>query len=446
MGRKVDIPEYIKSVLKIYNDAGFEAFIVGGAVRDILLEKIPHDYDIASSATPDEGLEILAQKGLHTIDMSKKHGTIIVMSDGNQVEITTYRIDGEYADSRHPDSVLFTRSIDEDVKRRDFTMNALYIDREGNLVDKVGGESDIANRLIRTCGDPDKRFNEDALRILRALRFSANLGFTIESKTSESILKNYRLIGEISKERIASEFVKLLTGRYASRVIKEYLEVFAFIIPELGVMKGFDQKSKYHDKDLLEHTLAVLDGVMPRSDELCLAALLHDIGKPAVFTVGEDGYGHMHQHNIVSSEIATRFMDEYKFSNAFKKLVTDLIMLHDTFPSTKSSIRKYVSEYSLEFFKELSSLQRADIGAHSEYGKNRISILEERDTILEEIIRDQECLSIKDLKISGSDIIELGIPSGPRVGSILRDVFDKVLEEKIPNESEALLEYVRKLV
>lgn len=440
------IPQTVRKVLTLYNEAGFEAYIVGGAARDIMLGKLPHDFDIASSATPDEGIALLTDAGVHTIDTSKKHGTIIAIVDDEQIEITTYRVESDYADTRHPDSVTFTRTIEEDVVRRDFTMNAIYIDANGMPVDLMGGIEDINNHIIRACGDPDKRFNEDALRILRALRFKATLGFEIDKLTNDAIWRNCELIRKLSKERIVSELLKLLNGTYACDVIREYLDIIDIFIPYMARMRGFDQKSVYHDKDLLEHTLAVVSGLEVKTDELLVAALLHDVGKPDVFTIGEDGHGHMKKHNLASVEIASRFLDEYKFPNAFKKKVLDLIYMHDMHPEKKSSIKKYIAEYSLEFFDELTVLQRADINAHSEFGRKRIEILKNREAIIEEILKVGECLSIKDLKINGSDVISCGVPKGPEVGNVLNSIFEKVLEGEVPNERDALLKLVGELI
>ena len=440
-------PSYTEKILAIYHDAGFNAYVVGGAARDIIMGKTPHDYDVATDASPDEGLRLLAIEGVKTIDTSKKHGTIVAVLMGEQIEITTFRVDGDYEDNRHPTNVKLTRNIEEDVARRDFTMNAIYIDKDGKYTDLFGGVSDIENKIIRTVGDPHKRFTEDALRILRALRFSAVLGFTIEEETSKTIFELKDLLMNISCERINEELCKLIVGKHASSVIREYLEVFSLFIPELLRMRGFDQHSRYHDRDLLEHTLSVLDGLPEDKDaNLGLAALLHDTGKPDVFVMDEDGYGHMKKHNLESVKIATRFLEAYKFSNADKKEIEDLVLLHDSFPEKKASLRRYMSEYSLEFFKRLSLLQRADIMAHSEFGKKRISLLEDRDRKIQEILDDDECFRIKDLKINGKDVMDLGVSEGREVGRILRDVFDKVLEGELPNEREELLLYARGLL
>ena len=440
-------PSYTEKILSVYSKAGYKAYVVGGAARDIIMGKTPHDYDVATDASPDEGLSLLASENIKTIDTSKRHGTIVAIVEGEQVEITTFRVDGDYEDNRHPTEVRLTRNIEEDVARRDFTMNAIYIDRDGKPTDLFGGLEDIENKTIRAVGDPRKRFEEDALRILRALRFSASLGFAIEKETSDAIFELKDLLNNISCERINDEMCKLIVGRYASSVIRDYLEVFSLFIPELLRMRGFDQHSRYHDKDLLEHTLCVLDGLPEDKDaNLGLAALLHDTGKPDVFVMDEDGYGHMKKHNLKSLDIADAFLTKYKFSNADKKEIEDLILLHDTFPEKKPTLRKYMSEYSEDFLKKLTSLQRADIMAHSAFGKERLKLLDDRARRVAEIIASNDCFRKKDLMINGRDIMDLGVKEGREVGKILEQVFDKVLEGELPNEKEQLLLYAKGLL
>ena len=446
MRTKNIFPDYVTKVLRLYNEKGFKAYVVGGAARDIIMGRIPDDYDVASNASPEEGITILNEAGIKTIDTSKKHGTIVAHLDGENIEITTFRVEGTYEDHRHPSSVTLSRNIEDDVARRDFTMNAIYIDPKGEPVDLFGGVNDINDKVIRAVGDPQERFTEDALRILRALRFSAVLGFKIEEKTSEAIFKTTDLLNEISEERIAEEFRKLITGKNASNIIREYTDVFGIFIPEIMRMKGFDQKSTYHDMDLLEHTLSVLDLIEPKDTNLCIAALLHDIGKPDVFKIDEQGIGHMKLHNIESRKISEVFLDKYKFSNEEKKDILDLVYLHDVFPKTKPKIRRYLSEYSVEFMERLAILQKADILSHSAKGRERMVLLEDRQKLIEEIIRDNDCFKMKDLKIGGRDLMDLGVEEGRRVGEILKDVFDKVLEGELPNDRDELILYVKSIL
>jgi len=440
------LPSYITDILSLYGQNGFKAYVVGGAARDIIMGKKPHDYDIATDATPDEGTELLSAHGIKTVDLAKRHGTLVAVLDDNNIEITTFRVEGKYEDHRHPSSVLLTRNIEDDVKRRDFTMNAVYIDENGEFVDLFGGMKDIEDGVIRAVGDPSMRFEEDALRILRALRFSAVLGFTIEEKTSEALLLKKDLLRDISPERITEELKKTVTGRYSPDVIRRYIDVFSVIIPELKRMEGFDQHSSYHDRDLLEHTLSVLSLLENREPDLCLAALLHDIGKPDVFVLDDMGFGHMKKHQEVSYRIALNFLEKYRFPNDEKKEIGDLVRLHDAFPETRSAVRRYLSEYSPEFMKKLSDLQRADIMSHSEKGRKRMDLLKIREDLTEEILRDNDCIKIKDLKISGDDIIGLGEKEGKKVGLILNDVFEKVIEGELKNDREELLLYVKSIL
>ena len=447
MDKRAELPSYAKIVLGAYKEAGFEAYVVGGAARDIIMGKEPHDYDVATNAMPDEGLELLEKLNIKTVDTSKKHGTIVAIVEGEQVEITTYRVDGDYEDLRHPVNVTLTRNVEEDVWRRDFTMNAIYLDENGEVKDITGGVSDIENGIIRTCGEPQKRFGEDALRILRALRFSAVLGFKIDEETSKCIFEMKDLLKKISGERIRVELGKLLLGKNAASVIREYLEVLSVFVPELIRMKDFDQKSRYHDKDLLEHTLAVLEGVRECGDaNLAFAALLHDVGKPDVFKIDEFGYGHMKLHHIESCKIAKRFLDDYKFSNDDKEEISELIYNHDTFPESKATVKKYMSRYSLEFLRKLAILQRADIRAHSDFGKTREALLDQREKTIEQIVADNECFKIKDLQVNGNDLIDIGVPKGREVGNVLNEIFNLVIEGELDNEKETILAFVKETV
>ena len=446
MRRSEIFPDYVTKILRLYDGSGFKAYVVGGAARDIIMGQMPHDYDVASDSSPEEGIALLNAAGIKTIDTSKKHGTIVANIDGKNIEITTFRVEGTYEDHRHPSSVQLTRNIEEDVSRRDFTMNSIYIGYDGEPVDLYGGVKDIEDKVIRAVGDPVERFTEDALRILRALRFSATLGFAIEENTSGAIFKTMDLLKEISEERIAEEFRKLIIGSNASSVIREYLDIFGIFIPEIVRMRNFDQKSSYHDMDLLEHTLSVLDLIEQKDTDLCIAALLHDIGKPDVFRIDEQGFGHMKLHHIESKRITEVFLDKYKFSNDEKKDILDLVYLHDVFPKTRPSVRRYLSEYSPEFMQRLAILQKADILSHSAKGKARMVLLEDRQKLIEEIIRDNDCLKMKDLQIGGRDLMDLGVNEGKRIGDILKDVFDKVLEGELPNKRDELILYVRSIL
>lgn len=439
------IPAYCSEVIDIIRERGYEAYVVGGAVRDLISGKIPHDYDLASSARPEELLKIFQEFGFRVIaETGLKHGTVSVINKGEILEITSFRADGVYSDSRHPDRVSFSTDIREDVKRRDFTMNALYLDSEGNVKDLVGGIEDIKNRIIRTVGDPKMRFSEDALRIMRALRFASLNGFDIDANTSKAMYECRELLKEISSERIHTELTGILCGRYASKVIRENVDILSVIIPELKIMEGFDQKSDYHHLDILEHTLCVLDNIPlnqdgRRDETLAYAALMHDMGKPRAFRVGEDGKGHMDRHPLYSVEISARIAAELKFSNELRDNIMELVRFHDVFvkPQEKS-VNRLMRKLPAELLSKLFILQRADILAHSPKGRKREEILDSIIAIHDELINRKVPLSIKDLAINGNDLINLGVKPGPLLGKILNVLLDKVADGEINNNCEDL--------
>ena len=444
------LPRYCSSVIRLINDAGYEAYVVGGAVRDLISGKEPHDYDMASSARPEELISIMEDAGLRTlIETGLKHGTVTVMSEGELLEITTFRSDGDYSDARHPDSVSFSTDIEEDVKRRDFTINALYLDADGHVRDAVGGVADIKNHTIRAVGDPGLRFSEDALRIMRGLRFASVLGFDIDPDTRAAMLEKKELLHAISAERIRTELTGLICGKDASRVIRENVDILSVIIPELEVMEGFDQRSEYHHLDLLEHTLCVLDNIPlgednKRDEALSYSALFHDIGKPATFTVDEDGKGHMKGHPKYSASIALGIADKLKFSNDLKDRVGHLVRLHDTFVKPdKKSVHRFMCRYPADLLDQLEILQRADIIAHSPKGRERMDTLKEISKIRKELTEEDVPLSVKDLAINGNDLIRLGVAPGPHMGEILDDLLKKVIAGEIKNNCEELVTIVR---
>lgn len=448
------IPVHIKRVMDILKDAGYQVYIVGGAVRDYLRGVDINDYDLTTDAVPEMVASLMEGAGFKIIDNNSfKFGTVVVIDpdDNNaKAEITTFRSDLGYADARHPDEVLFARSIEEDAARRDFTVNALYMDADGDIKDPTGlGKMDIEAKLIRAVGDPATRFCEDALRILRAVRFEAQTGFGIEQETSLAMMGNAILLKKISAERIFAELTKTVTAPGGPRAIRDSLEVMSVIIPELAIQKGFDQRSKYHDRDLLTHTLDVLDGVPVNEDGLkdtsvAYAALLHDIGKPEVFTVDEFGFGHMKKHTVAGVKIAERVADELKFPKQLRHEVTEMVLYHDSFPpSDKKSVKLFISMFGFELTQKLFTLQRADILAHSELGMGRLTKLGEIMAVYDEIKEEDPCLTVRQLAISGRDILEMGYPEGPEVGKILSHVLDKVIAETLPNNKEDLLDYVK---
>ena len=446
------IPDYVLKIMKLIEGSGFVAFVAGGAVRDIALGNDPHDYDVATSAMPGETIEIFKNAGIEYFDTGAKHGTVTAVTDGGNVEVTTFREDGGYSDLRRPDEVVFKTTIEEDVRRRDFTINAMYMDPEGRICDPTGGLADCGQHLIRAVGDPVKRFGEDALRILRGIRFVSKLGFDIEPDTLKAMEALAEELKSISGERIASELTGIVTGRYAPKALRCGWKVLSVIIPELAVCHGFDQKSKYHDKDVFEHTMEVLENIpytedAGRDPELAMAALFHDLGKPECFVIGRSGAGHMKGHPLVSRLICERVLTELRFPKQFILNVCLLVRLHDTYVDTdRIAVHKFMSEYPDDIIEKLQILQRADILAHSVLGLKRLEHLEELIKIGAELRASGAVFDIKDLEIDGNDIIGLGAAKGPEIGKILGRVFEYYLEEKCPNNREDLLEEAKRIL
>ena len=446
--QEIRIPSGAKKILKMLEDRGFKAYVVGGCVRDILRGEEPHDWDITTSATPDEMHEVFAD--IKTVDTGAKHGTITVIpEDGELYEVTTFRIDGEYKDGRHPETVEFVTSLEGDLARRDFTMNAIAMDQAGNIVDPFGGEEDIKGRTIRCVGDPDRRFAEDGLRILRALRFASVLGFKIEDNTAGSIRRNSRLLEKISAERVNVELTKLLCGEYVLDVLLGYREVITTVIPELAPAIGFKQNSIWHCYDVYDHiahSVAAYEG----SDE-CIktALLLHDIGKPFCYTEDEEGHGHFYGHGKISVDMAEKILDRLKYSNARKGRILDLIRYHDMRiePEVKAC-RKAMGRLGTELFFDLAEVRRADKLAQSDYAREKeFAQMDEILRIAREIAASDDCLDLKTLAVNGDDLMrELKIEPGKKVGEILSHLLDKVLSDELANEKDLLLEYARKEV
>lgn len=439
----LQIPTYAKRAMDLLNAAGFECYAVGGCVRDSLLGKEPNDWDITTIALPEEIEDVFSD--YRVIETGIKHGTVTVMIDGEPLEITTYRIDGEYKDNRHPSDVTFTRNLREDLARRDFTINALALSADGEIVDEFGGRDDLSHGIIKCVGSPDKRFLEDALRIMRALRFSATLDFDIDEATSESIHRNRELLGNIAIERVTDELLKLLVGA-GPRVVDillEYRDVFAVIIPELEPCFDFDQQNKHHIYDVYEHISHSVGEAEPQPD-IRLAMLLHDIGKPHCFTVGADGMGHFYSHADIGADIAADILKRLKVSNEFYDTVWALVKYHyyPVEPNLKS-VRRRLAKFGPELFDKILLVKLADNFAHNmETGDYSGEINAVRDLIPEAM---KQCFSIKDLDIDGNDLIALGVEKGPRMGEILTLLLEEVMDEKLPNEKSKLIERVKVL-
>ncbi len=439
----MELPQSIAEILAKLEVAGFEAYIVGGCVRDSLMGIQPHDFDITTSALPEETMAVFAE--YKVIPTGLKHGTVTVLFDGEPVEITTYRVDGDYADGRHPDEVRFTRSLSEDVARRDFTMNGIAYSPTRGLFDEFGGAEDIRRGLIRCIGDPDKRFTEDALRILRALRFSAVLGFGIEEQTALSIRRNVGLLKNVSGERILVEVSKLLCGSNCGEVLRGYPEVMAQIIPELAPCIGYEQHSRFHSLTLYEHLAEAVENC-PNEAGIRLAMLLHDIGKPMTQTEDDSGEWHFYAHAEKSAELADIALLRFHASNALRERVREIIRYHGMVPeNTDRFIRRRLSKHGLALFRDIMLAHIADDSAKAEFAKERIPLWREIIRRAEEIDAQQPCLSVKQLAIGGKELAVL-IPPSPKTGETLNYLLAGVLDGRFQNEREELLVQARRFL
>ena len=437
--------ENVRIALRVLEQGGFEAWLVGGCVRDALLGRPCSDIDIASDAHWQDVERLFEERGFATHQTGVAHGTLTVVVNGQPFEITTYRCDGAYKDSRHPDSVRFVSNIEEDLARRDFTINAMAYHPEHGLIDPYGGKDDLAHGVIRAVGDPKKRFDEDALRILRACRFSAQLGFEIENDTYKGMVYNKGLLYKVSAERIVHELDRLLMGGYAGQALVNTVDALCAVLPELVAMKGFDQHTPYHIYDVLEHTAHVVDGVPPYR-LVRWAALFHDMGKPACFFSDDDGTGHFYGHANVSVFLAKGIMSRLKMSPAFASRVLTLVKRHDeVVEPTPRAVKRMLARLGgdTELFSALCDLKRGDARGQAPRCAERIGVADELERVLGEIQAKGDAFSLKDLAVNGRDAIALGIEQGPAVGATLERALSAVIDEKVPNKREALLAFLK---
>lgn len=438
----MELPFQVCEILERLETAGYPAFVVGGCVRDYLMGLSPHDFDITTAAPPHETERVFAD--CRVIETGIKHGTVTVLYKGVSIEITTFRVDGEYSDGRHPDSVSFSSDITDDLSRRDFTMNGIAFSPRRGFVDPFGGERDINAGIIRCIGDPDKRFCEDALRVVRALRFSATLGFPIEENTARAMDAHKNDLRKVSAERIFAELKRLLCGKDVKRVLLEYPAVFSVIIPPLAETVGYEQGSKYHNSTLYEHTARAVEAAPPRV-EMRLAMLLHDLGKPSRLTTGEDGECHYYGHAAVSAEMAEDLLRALKCDNALRERVVHIVHYHDIpVDTSRRYIRRQLAKHGAEAFADIMNAHIADDSAKAPFCLERIPKIQEAMQIAEEISREAPPLSIKSLAISGRDLKGI-VPPSPLMGEILSRLLAEVVDEELPNEKNALLERAKEL-
>ena len=438
----IDVPEGARLIIGKLEEAGFEAFVVGGCVRDSLLGREPKDWDVCTSAPPAQAIETF--KGLRVIETGLKHGTVTVMAGDEAVEVTTYRIDGDYSDNRRPDNVEFTGSLKEDLSRRDFTVNAMAYSPAAGLVDYFGGAGDLEAGTIKCVGDPGKRFREDALRIMRALRFAAVLGFSIDGATNAAMRENRGLLGNIAAERIAAELNGLVLGDGVRKTISGNLDVFFEVVPELAAGAGFEQNNQYHCYTVLNHILISVEKA--RKDiRLRLAMLLHDIAKPKCYTES-DGTGHFYRHAQEGSDMARAILTRLKYDNDTVATVCELIKYHDAIiPPRRRAVKKWLNKIGEARLRQLIEVKMADAKAQvPARGAEKIAGLVKVLALIDEVIEQGQCFSLKDLAVNGRDLIEAGVPEGVKVGAVLKQLVDMVIDEEAENERAALLEIVKK--
>lgn len=443
MGKRlIEIPKYVQNALSALESAGYEAWCVGGCVRDSLMGRIPGDWDVTTSALPEETMAVF---GSHAFPTGLQHGTVTVRQDHQAIEITTYRVDGAYHDHRRPDSVTFTRSLEEDLRRRDFTVNAMGLSLRGELRDPFGGQADLEAGVLRCVGDPDRRFGEDALRILRGLRFASVLGFEIAPVTSDSIHRNRELLREIAAERIQVELMKLLCGRNAAEILREYPDVIGVFWPEVLPMVGHDQKNYHHCYDVWEHSLHAMMAV-PTEPILRCAALLHDIGKPRCFMVDDAGVGHFYGHSAVSRDLTDHMLRRLKCSNEFRETVVRLVEWHDRdIPRNDKSIRKALRVLGETDLRRLIAVKRADNLAQAPEFHGRQAEIDQAEQTMERLLEEDTCFSLKQMQVNGHDLMTLGL-TGPSIGKTLNLLLEKIVNGELPNEKEVLMEQARKFM
>lgn len=437
------IPQYVNAILSRLRQAGHKAYAVGGCVRDLLRGETPHDWDVCTSALPDEIEQVFFD--LPQIDTGKQHGTVAVILNHKPVEITTFRADGTYIDHRHPTAVTFLPDLAGDLARRDFTVNAMALDEDEQPIDLFGGREDLKNHIIRTVGDPTQRFQEDGLRILRGLRFASRLDFDIEPKTARAMIEERELLNDISAERIFTELKGILVGAAAGRILRDFAPVIFTILPELAPMAGFEQHSPYHDSDVWEHTLRALEA-SPKDVVFRLALLLHDCGKPACFFRDDTGRGHFYGHPKKSREMGEEALRRLKCDSATLERVLYLIEKHDTWlPETEKNMRRLVMEVGESRIRDLLTVQRCDALAHAPLGRDpALRNIDKWERLLDSVLQDTPCLSLKSLALSGNDLLSLGMAPGPRMGQLLNHILELVADGDLPNEKPALLAYAKK--
>ena len=434
----LDIPAPARLVLEQLHNAGFAAYVVGGCVRDSLLGRLPGDWDITTAARPEQVHEALS--GMTVLDTGLQHGTVTAVVDGLRLEITTFRTEGTYSDHRRPDNVSFAQTIEEDLSRRDFTVNAMAFAPETGLIDPFGGQTDLQKGILRAVGDPQKRFDEDALRILRGLRFAARLQFVIEPATAAAMKEQKLLLNALAQERIQAELLPLLCAPGAVEVLRQYREIFAVILPEIVPMFDFDQQNKHHLYDVWEHTLHTLEHIAP-DPCLRLVMLLHDCGKPARFSIDFRGDGHFYGHAAESARLARQALTRLRCSNELTDRVVRLIGYHDhDILNSRKSLLRWLGKLNADDLRALLHIKIADnLGQHPKY--LRVERFREILRALDALLQEQPCFDRSSLDLRGSDLLQLGL-RGAAIGQALDELVAAVIDGRVQNKKEDLLAFL----
>lgn len=441
---RIQLPDKVHKIIETLQAAGYEAYAVGGCVRDSVLGREPNDWDITTSAKPEETKRLFQR----TIDTGIQHGTVTIMMDKEGFEVTTYRIDGEYEDSRHPKEVTFTASLEEDLRRRDFTINAMAYNEQDGLVDIFGGIRDIEAGVIRCVGDAKERFTEDALRMLRAVRFSAQLGYQIEEETGNAIKELAPNLQKISAERIQAELVKLVTSPHPDYLRTAYeTGITKEVLPEFDLCMETPQNNAHHCYNVGEHILHAMLAVEP-DKVLRLGMLFHDIGKPQTLTIDENGITHNKMHPVVGEKMTRNILRRLKFDNDTVDKVCKIVLYHDQdIALTDTGVRRAMNRMGEDIFPLIIAVHRADISAQSDYKKQeKLEKLGYIEKTYKDICSRKEAVSLKDLAINGSDLIALGMKPGRQIGEVLHELLELVLEEPVLNQKEELLERCRRRI
>ncbi len=444
MSMRIAMPSDVAALLSRLHQNGFSAYVVGGCVRDSLRGVPPHDWDVATAATPQETAALFAD--YRTVSVGAEHGTVAVLTEMRTVEITTFRTEGGYADNRHPDQVTFVNNVTEDLRRRDFTVNAMAYNDEEGLVDPFDGQTDLAHGVLRCVEDPTTRFTEDALRILRGLRFAATLPLSVDPATARALHTTRKRLCNIAAERVSAELTRLLCGQWMLPVLQEFRDVLAVVIPEIAATFDFDQRNPHHCYDVYTHTLHAV-AAAPNDPLVRWAVLLHDIGKPQTFTIDQDGIGHFKGHGAASAQLSEQILTRLRMSRETVQTVTTLVEAHDRqIDPTPAAVKRALNRFGEATLRRLIAVKHADNATHALHATARREQWQAVESVLNAVLQEAACFSLKDLYVKGNDITSLGVPSGPQVGQLLNRLLNEVIDGTLENDRTVLLRRLQSLL